>query len=76
MPDICLSTLNGDPRSRGGNLEGLKMEFAHGPVNTLLKQATNPKLKTRYFSCPENYNDVVDDLKGFPSILKFKEYTG
>ncbi|KAG5615800.1 hypothetical protein H5410_015624 [Solanum commersonii] len=46
-----------------------KMESAHDHVNTLLKQATNPKLKTRYFSCSENYNDVTILVRIFMPLL-------
>ncbi|CAN4085969.1 unnamed protein product [Withania somnifera] len=85
-PTICLSTLNGDPRSKGANLEGLatisidislkNMQFARNLVNSLLKQATDPNLKTRYNSCLENYNDSIDDLKELPALLNSKDYLG
>ncbi|KAK4735215.1 hypothetical protein R3W88_009476 [Solanum pinnatisectum] len=85
-PAICLSALRGDSRSKGANLEGLaaisidislkNMQSAHDLVNTLFKQATDPKLKTRYSSCLENYNDGIDDLRGLPALLKFRDYAG
>ncbi|XP_049407828.1 pectinesterase inhibitor-like, partial [Solanum stenotomum] len=85
-PTICLSALKGDSRSKGANLEGLatisidislkNMQSTHDLVNTLLNQATNPKLKTRYSSCLENYNDGIDDLRGLPALLKSKDYVG
>ncbi|XP_015087191.2 pectinesterase inhibitor-like [Solanum pennellii] len=85
-PAICVSALKGDSRSRGANLEGLatisidislkNMQSTHDLVYTLLKQATDPKLKTRYSSCLENYNDGIDDLRGLPDLLKSKDYAG
>ncbi|KAJ8548018.1 hypothetical protein K7X08_021254 [Anisodus acutangulus] len=85
-PAICLSVLRADPRSKGANLEGLatisidislkNAKSTRDLVNTLLKQATDPKLKTRYDSCLENYNDAVDDLGELPSFLKSKDYDG
>ncbi|XP_015069537.1 pectinesterase inhibitor-like [Solanum pennellii] len=85
-PAICLSALRGDSRSKGANLEGLaaisidlslkNMQSAHDLVNTLLKQATDPKLKTRYSSCLENYNDGIDELRGLPALLKSGDYSG
>ncbi|KAK4358002.1 hypothetical protein RND71_023612 [Anisodus tanguticus] len=85
-PAICLSALRADPRSKGANLEGLatisidislkNAKSTRDLVNTLLKQATDPKLKTRYDSCLENYNDAVDDLGELPSFLKSKDYDG
>ncbi|KAK4376596.1 hypothetical protein RND71_002892 [Anisodus tanguticus] len=83
---ICLSALRADTRSKGANLETLatisidislkNAESARDLVSTLLKQATDPKLKTRYDSCLENYNDAVDDLRGLPDFLKSKDYAG
>lgn len=85
-PALCLSALNADPRSKGANLEGLatisidisqkNAQTVRDLVNTLLKQATDPKLKTRYDSCLENYNDAVDDLGELPGFLKSKDYLG
>ncbi|XP_059315563.1 pectinesterase inhibitor-like [Lycium ferocissimum] len=85
-PAICLSALRADPRSKGANLEGLatisidaslkNAQSTRNLVNTLLKQATDPKLKTRYASCLENYNDAVDDIGGLPAFLKSKDYGG
>ncbi|KAF3676975.1 hypothetical protein CQW23_08277 [Capsicum baccatum] len=85
-PAICLSTLNGDPRSKGANLEGLatisidislkNAQSTRGLVNSLLKQATDQQAKTRYSSCLENYNDAIDELGGLPSLLKSKDYSG
>ncbi|WMV21357.1 hypothetical protein MTR67_014742 [Solanum verrucosum] len=39
-------------------------------------KATDPKLKTRYSSCLENYNDGIDDLRGLPALLKSRDYSG
>ncbi|KAM3319176.1 pectinesterase inhibitor-like [Capsicum chacoense] len=85
-PAICLSALKGDPRSKNANLEGLatisidislkNMQSGRDLVNSLLKQATDSKLKTRYDSCLENYNDSIDDLKELPPFLKSKDYLG
>ncbi|MCD7464777.1 hypothetical protein HAX54_053406 [Datura stramonium] len=85
-PALCLSALRADSRSKDANLEGLatisidislkNAQSARDLVNTLLKQATDPKLKTRYDSCLENYNDAVDDLRGLPALLKSKDYGG
>ncbi|CAN4088054.1 unnamed protein product [Withania somnifera] len=85
-PAICLSALNGDSRSKCANLEGLaiisidislkNMESTRDFVNSLLKQAIDVALKTRYDSCLENYNDSVDELKELPSFLKSKDYIG
>ncbi|PHT53813.1 Pectinesterase inhibitor [Capsicum baccatum] len=85
-PATCLSALNGDPRSKSATLEGLatisidislkNTQSGRDLVNSLLKQATDPKLKTRYNSCLENYNDTIDDLKELPPFLKSKDYIG
>ncbi|PHU23697.1 Pectinesterase inhibitor [Capsicum chinense] len=85
-PATCLSALNGDLRSKSATLEGLatisidislkNTQSGRDLVNSLLKQATDPKLKTRYNSCLENYNDTIDDLKELPPFLKSKDYIG
>ncbi|XP_059315991.1 pectinesterase inhibitor-like [Lycium ferocissimum] len=85
-PAICLSALRADPRSKCANLESLatisidislkNAQSTRDLVNTLLKQATDPKLKTRYDSCLENYDDAVDELGGLPVFLKSKDYGG
>ncbi|KAF3676973.1 putative pectinesterase inhibitor-like [Capsicum annuum] len=85
-PTTCLSALNGDLRSKSATLEGLatisidislkNTQSGRDLVNSLLKQATDPKLKTRYNSCLENYNDTIDDLKELPPFLKSKDYIG
>ncbi|KAK6795089.1 hypothetical protein RDI58_008542 [Solanum bulbocastanum] len=81
---VCLSALRADPRSKGANLEGLatisidlsqkKAKSTHDLVSTLLKQATDPNLKTRYSSCLENYNDTINDLGELSGFLKSKDY--
>ncbi|MCD7464778.1 hypothetical protein HAX54_053407 [Datura stramonium] len=81
---ICLSTLRANPRSKGANLEGLatisidlsqkNAKSVRDLVNTLLKQAKDPKLKSRYVSCLENYNDAINNLGELPGYLKSKDY--
>ncbi|KAM3319177.1 pectinesterase inhibitor-like [Capsicum chacoense] len=86
-PATCLSALNGDPRSKSATLEGLatisidislkNTQSGRDLANSLLKQATDPKLKTRYNSCLEKiYNDTIDDLKELPPFLKSKDCIG
>lgn len=62
-----------NPRSKGASLEDLMMisidlsqkkaTFAYNLVSTLLKEATNSKLKTRYALCLENYKDAINNLE-------------
>ncbi|XP_059311158.1 pectinesterase inhibitor-like [Lycium ferocissimum] len=83
-PAICLSALRADPRSKGADLVvlatvaiGISQTNAtsvRNLVSTLLKQATDPKLKTRYDSCLESYNDAIYVLGGLPDDLKSKDY--
>ncbi|XP_055826186.1 pectinesterase inhibitor-like [Solanum dulcamara] len=83
-PAICLSALNGDPRSKGANLEGLgtisidlsqkNAKSTHDLVSTLLTQATDPNLKRRYTSCLENYNDALNNLGELYGFLNSKDY--
>uniref|UniRef100_M1D8M6 Pectinesterase inhibitor n=1 Tax=Solanum tuberosum TaxID=4113 RepID=M1D8M6_SOLTU len=83
-PVICLSALQGDPRSQGANLEGLatisidlsqkSTRSTYDLVKTLLTQTTDPNLKTRYTSCLENYNDALNNLGELSSFLNSKDY--
>ncbi|MCD7464779.1 hypothetical protein HAX54_053408 [Datura stramonium] len=73
-----------DPRSKGANPEGLmnisidlsqkNATFVYNVVSTLLKQATDPKLKLRYTLCLENFKDAINNLEKLPGLLKSKDY--
>ncbi|KAH0690311.1 hypothetical protein KY290_018551 [Solanum tuberosum] len=79
-----LTNKKADPRSKGAILEGLAIisidlsqknaKSTRDLVSTLLKQATDPNLKTRYSSCLENYNGTINDLGELPGFLKSKDY--
>ncbi|PHU23695.1 hypothetical protein BC332_08802 [Capsicum chinense] len=81
---VCFSALRDDPRSKGANPEGLaaiaielsqkKATSVYNLVSALLKQITDPKLKMRYSSCLESFNDAINNLGKLPGYLKSKDY--
>ncbi|KAM3319178.1 pectinesterase inhibitor [Capsicum chacoense] len=81
---VCFSALRDDPRSKGANPEGLaaiaielsqkKATSVYNLVSALLKQTTDPKLKMRYSSCLESFNDAINNLGKLPGYLKSKDY--
>ncbi|XP_019180371.1 PREDICTED: pectinesterase inhibitor-like [Ipomoea nil] len=83
-PPKCMEALRSDPRSKTASLVGLAViaieastkqaKVTRGLVQTLLRSAKNPRLRSRYSSCLENYEDSIDALGRCLEFLKNKEY--
>nr|XP_009591316.1 pectinesterase inhibitor-like [Nicotiana tomentosiformis] len=84
-PTICEQALRSDPHTKtAANLEALgfiAIDLAQSTtkstinlIDSLLKGATDPTLKSRYNSCKENYADASDNLAECPGFLKAKDY--
>ncbi|XP_049393530.1 pectinesterase inhibitor-like [Solanum stenotomum] len=86
IKDVCYYALREDPRSKGANPEDLmaividltqkNATFTCNLVSTLLKETTDPKLKTRYTLCLGNFNKASNILVKFPNLLRSKDYYG
>ncbi|XP_052176630.1 pectinesterase inhibitor-like [Diospyros lotus] len=85
-PPLCLEVLKGDHRSNKADLKGLGLiaidsaeKFAKETsklVVSLVKKASDPKVKGRYETCEENYDDTVTNLEEARQALKSGDILG
>ena len=71
-PSFCVQTLNSDPRTAAADLKGLagiSIDMAKASaketatlISSLVENSSDPKLKGRYQTCAENYDDSIDSL--------------
>ncbi|XP_059630023.1 pectinesterase inhibitor-like [Cornus florida] len=83
-PSLCVQSLKSDPRTASADLKGLgaiSIDIAQSNAKStlnmivsLVKQTTDPKLKGRYDTCRENYDDSVSDFDECRKFLKSGDY--
>ncbi|RAL38601.1 hypothetical protein DM860_002579 [Cuscuta australis] len=83
-PATCTRALRSDPRTKSADLNTLAAiaidvstkhaKTSHALVQSLITRAKNPKSKSRYSSCLDNYQDSIDSLQRCLDFLKNKDY--
>ncbi|XP_059630022.1 pectinesterase inhibitor-like [Cornus florida] len=85
-PSLCVQSLKSDPRTASADLKGLggisidiaqsNAKSTYNMILSLIKRTTDPKLKGRYDTCRENYDDSISDLDESRQLLKSGDYAG
>ncbi|GAV76007.1 PMEI domain-containing protein, partial [Cephalotus follicularis] len=85
-PKFCLGVLTSTPNVNTTDLPGLakiSIGIANASasntksfISRLIKTTSGPKLKGRYMSCFENYDDAIDDLEQAQQYLSSSDYLG
>ena len=83
-PSFCVQTLNSDPRTAAADLKGLagiSIDMAKASaketatlISSLVENSSDPKLKGRYQTCAENYDDSIDSLDDCTKSVSSGDY--
>ncbi|KAL6325911.1 hypothetical protein AAG906_038402 [Vitis piasezkii] len=83
-PSFCVQALKSDPRTANADLKGLaqiSIDLAKASatktttlITSLVEKANDPKLKGRYETCAENYDDSISSLDDCTQSVSSRDY--
>lgn len=84
-PSFCVQALNSDPRTANADLKGLaqiSIDLAKSSatktttlITSLVEKTSDPKLKGRYQTCAENYDNSISSLDDCTKSMSSGDYS-